>query len=142
MFKGKSKADFRARREMVGLTQQDIADALGVDVRSVKRWEREGFNDPPGRAWDVIEEFEERFGEAVTVSTDMALANAQAFGTDQVTLTIYRSKEDYDALGRDEGRYGFVNAVTFEVAKLLDIEGMKVAFRYPATKKLNKTRRF
>ena len=34
-----NKAEFRAMREMVGMTQATLADALGVEVRSVKRWE-------------------------------------------------------------------------------------------------------
>ena len=32
-------AEFRAMREQVGLSQADVADTLGVNVRSVKRWE-------------------------------------------------------------------------------------------------------
>ena len=35
----RSKADFKCLRERVGLSQQDVASALGVNIRSVKRWE-------------------------------------------------------------------------------------------------------
>ena len=40
----RSKADFKALRERVGLSQQDVADAANVTRTSVKRWERPGFN--------------------------------------------------------------------------------------------------
>lgn len=35
----RGKADFRARREMLGLTQQDVADALNANVKTIKNWE-------------------------------------------------------------------------------------------------------
>ncbi len=35
---GRTKADFAALRETVGLTQANLADDLGVQARSVRRW--------------------------------------------------------------------------------------------------------
>jgi DNA-binding transcriptional regulator YiaG len=35
----RTKAEFRAIRETVGMTQGMLADALGVEQRSVRRWE-------------------------------------------------------------------------------------------------------
>ena len=38
----RGKADFAALRETVGLTQAALAEELGVNPRSVKRWEQPG----------------------------------------------------------------------------------------------------
>ena len=35
----RTKADFKALRETVGMSQQALADALHVDKRSIQRWE-------------------------------------------------------------------------------------------------------
>lgn len=35
----RSKAEFRALRESVGMSQAGVARALGMTVRSVRRWE-------------------------------------------------------------------------------------------------------
>lgn len=51
----RTKAEFRALREMVGVTQQSLADRLGVKILSVKRWELP--NRPqqaPDRAWELL----------------------------------------------------------------------------------------
>lgn len=41
------RVDIRQIRERFGLTQADIADHLHVDVRTVRRWEREPTNPSP-----------------------------------------------------------------------------------------------
>lgn len=131
MFEGKTKADFRARREMVGLTQQDIADALGVDVRSVKRWEREGFNDPPDAAWNLIE-----FHEAEQTRVVGEIAEAFPDGS-RASITVFRTQDDFETvkeLHGDEGveTFGVANATAMEAARTLDALGVEVAFRYPS----------
>ena len=50
---------------------------------------------------------------------------------DAVTLTYYRSQEQYDELGRDEGWYGVANANARAVAAELKRYGFSVEFRYP-----------
>lgn len=51
----KEKARFRLLRETVGMTQAAMASALGVEVRSVKRWESQEVPQvPPQDAWDLL----------------------------------------------------------------------------------------
>lgn len=129
MFEGRTKADFRARREMIGLTQQDIADALGVDVRSVKRWEREGCNEPPDAAWNLIRYYE--------LSQERVVAEVVDSFPDGSTaeITIYRTQQEYDAVqalyeDRDLGPFGVANANALEAARELDALGVGVRFKY------------
>lgn len=52
----RTKAAFRAKREMVGITQTMLAKKLGVESRSVRRWENLGeTNQPPRDAWDILD---------------------------------------------------------------------------------------
>ena len=126
-----SKADFRALREGIGLTQQNVADMCGVKVNAVKRWERVGWPDPPDDAWDALEAMADRHDELVAFGVAKALELSAQTGAPDVVLTYYHDQGQYDALGRDEGPYGFVNAVARDVAAELSAKGMDVAFRYP-----------
>lgn len=130
MFEGRSKADFRARREMVGLRQGDVADALGVTVMSVNRWEREGFNDPPEAAWNLIGWYEAAQDAAVGEIVEAFPDNSTA------AITIYRTQAEFEAVqalyGReDRGSFGAANATAMEAARALDALGVEVVFRYP-----------
>lgn len=73
----KSRAEFKALREMAGITQRDLADMLGVKERSVQRWEADTpttHNFPPDAAWDILIEALEGQSEMV----DYAIAQAEA----------------------------------------------------------------
>lgn len=129
MIRGKTKADFRARREMVGLRQGDVADALGVTVMSVNRWEREGFPNPPEDAWSLIEEREEQQAAVVSEIAEGFPEGATA------NITVYRTQADYDSVqelyGRpDRGPFTVANANAFEAARVLDALGVEVRFVY------------
>ena len=51
-----TKADFRAMREQTGYSQQALADALDVNIRTIKRWEHEAdASQPPADAWELLE---------------------------------------------------------------------------------------
>lgn len=123
-----AKADFRAMREGLGLTQQDVALALGVKPLTVKRWENPGNEwEPPAFAWDCLDEMEERRDELVA----FAVEKAHGSPAQHVVLTYYRSHTDYSEHGRDEGPHGFANACAREVAGILRGEGYEVEFAYP-----------
>ena len=47
-------AAFRELREMVGISQTELAKMVDVDPRTVRRWESEGFTAPPD-AWELLE---------------------------------------------------------------------------------------
>lgn len=129
----RSKADLRARREMLGLTQGDVADMLGVTVMSVNRWERPGKNDAPPEAWELIEGYERRMSDAVGACASIAEDAAAKAGKPPkaVQITVFRSQEDYDRWGRDDGIFRFANACAFEAARTLASEGFAVEFVYP-----------
>ena len=126
-----TKADFRAIRETIGLTQGDVAKALGVALRTVKRWEHPDWHEPPedARAW--LLEMHERHDAAVDAMVDKAMALVREHGPEVVSITYYREQSQYDVHGREQGPYGFANSVAREVALDLNGEGIETEFRYP-----------
>ena len=123
-------ATFRAIRETIGLTQGDVAKALGVALRTVKRWEHPDWQEPPDDACEWLLGMLERHDAAVDAMVDEALALAREHGPEAVSITYYREQSQYDACGRDDGPYGFVNSIAREVALDLAVEGIETEFRY------------
>ena len=127
-----TKADFRAIRETIGLTQGDVAKALGVALRTVKRWEHPDWQEPPEDAWAWLLGMQERHDALVDEDVDRALAIAAKRGAPEVVaITYYRDQSQHDAHGREPGPYGFANSVAREVALDLNGEGIETEFRYP-----------
>ena len=121
-------ADFRAMRETLGLTRQDVADAMGVSLRSVKRWEDPAEENPPSEdAWEWLYDLDEKRFEAVR----QALCAVEQSGAGTVQLTYYRTQSQYDAVGRDPGPYGVANANARAIAERLRDEGVEVEWAYP-----------
>lgn len=125
-----TKADFRAMREALGLTQLDVADACGVRALTVKRWERPGFPEPPDDAWAYLNSMRDRMVEMAELAADKAVELRDETGAGAIALTYFRDQQ-YDASGRDEGPVGFANAVARLTASYLEVEGFDVEFRYP-----------
>ena len=131
----RAKAALKALRETVGMMQRDLAEALDVDVRSVKRWESpatEGYQ-APADAWLVLEEARETQRQQVAYALKVVSEQAKALGHEPgaIVLTYYRDQEQYDAGGRDSGPYGVANANARAVADALEREGYQVEWRYP-----------
>lgn len=122
-------ANFRVLRETMGFTREDVADALGVSVRSVKRWEnpREE-NLPPEDAWVLLEDAQKKRREIVSQALEV-VDYAKARGG-VVEMTYYRSQEQFDKVG-DGGCYRVANANARAVAKGLEDEGIVVEWSYP-----------
>ena len=133
--KGRTKADFAALRESVGLTQANLADDLGVQARSVRRWEQPGQEgyEPPADAWDMLDSYADLQRQMVDHARETVMRTGEGAGhqPDEVVLTYYRSQEQYDELGRDEGWYGVANANARAVAAELARYGLSVRFSYP-----------
>lgn len=131
----RTKADFAALRETVGLTQSNLADDLGVQARSVRRWEQPGQEgyEPPADAWDMLDFYADLQRQMVDHARETVMRTGEEAGhqPDRVVLTYWRSQEQYDELGRDEGWYGVANANARAVAAELGRHGFKVRFAYP-----------
>lgn len=126
-----TKADFRATRETIGLTQGDVAKACGVSLRTVKRWEHPDWQEPPEDAWSWLLGMLERHDAAVEEMVGQAIALVREHGPEVVAITYYREQSQYDSHGREPGPYGFANSVAREVALDLNGEGIETEFRYP-----------
>lgn len=121
-------ADFRARRERCGLTQQEMADAVGVRVLAVKKWERPDGPVAPADAWAFLEAVETARRAVVKQAEEAALQFAERGA---VQLTYYRTQEQFDEFGRDEGPVGVANANARAVADRLESMGFEIAWAYP-----------
>lgn len=132
-----TKAQFRAIRERIGVTQKMLANHFGNDISTVKRWEKPGYFNPPEDVCEWLETMLEAHMQAVDTvmkTLDKTLEEAvesQGKPPTHINLFYYRSQEHFDRLGRDKGNYSVVNARTREVAVLLEARGIKVRFLYP-----------
>lgn len=126
-----AKADFKAARETCGLSQQDVADALGVRATTVKRWERPGFPEPPEDAREWLRGMLDAHERAVLAMLVLAERRLEEDGVREVSVTYLRDQAEYDALGRDPGPFGVVNARSRDAAAILRDEGFDVSFAYP-----------
>lgn len=131
-----TKAQFKALREMSGLSQQNVSAALDVNIKTVKSWENPARTtySIPDYAWDYIEKVREAQRQQVSYMLAVVAKQAEELGEEPalVPITYYRDQAMYDRWGRDEGPFGWPNAVARAVAVELDRRGIEWEFRYPA----------
>lgn len=127
------KAEFRAMRETLGITQQRLADDLRVKVLSVKRWESPKYpQQAPDYAWELLDMLMAKQDSAV----EAAIAQVQRIdsSTDgrprEIVLPYWSSQDDYmkhhyDAAESDAS-WTEVNATSRRVAAVLKVLGFDV----------------
>lgn len=111
----RSKAEFRALREMVGLTHQGMADRLGVKIMSVKRWESPKYPQmAPLDAWKLLDALS--FAQAQKVAD--AIARASEEGRAIVPYWSAAATYDASAPGAEE-TWTEANATSRRIAAVL-----------------------
>lgn len=126
-----SKADLRALREMVGLSQQQLADLVHVSRETVKRWENESYDwDAPADVWTLLYNLRDRQRQAVDAALDMADGMPNDAPTETV-ISYYRSQAQYDACHPDGGLYTIANATARAIGMALELDDLPVRYEYP-----------
>lgn len=122
-YKDRSSAEFRAKREMCGLSTYDVGQDLGVAANTVKRWENPKYFPPSPEAWNYIDRMYAAHLLSVDSELDRLLANAK----DGEPIVVTWCRNGMGASDADVGRF---NAVSQAVAESLIQLGHDVTFRW------------
>lgn len=120
----RSVAEFRAKREMCGLSLYDVAQELGVAANTVKRWENPNYFPPSPAAWRFIDRQYDKHCDRVEEALQSALASA--VGEDPIVVLWHRNGMS----GVSDMQVGMSNAVSRAVAESLMTLGREVTFRW------------
>lgn len=130
---GRTKAEFRALRETLGITQQRMADDLGVRVLSVKRWESPRYQQQaPEDAWALLDDLMAVQDSAVGAALAQVRDVADSLGGDprEVVLPYWASQSDYlehhYLAAESDASWTEVNATSRRVASMLRWLGYSV----------------
>ena len=139
---GGEKADLKAVREAIGINQIDLANMLDVTVRTIKRWEQIGWEEPPDYVWEQLQELvvdhERRVAELVEGTVAQAAAHAaerRAAGRDPwiVEIPYYKNQDHYEQFPhRKRSQHAWGNAISRRAADILRLRGYTVYFYYPS----------
>lgn len=136
----KTKADFKAKRELLGMSQQLLADLLKVDIRSVKRWESPtatAYKNAPQDAWDILDHYLERQTWTVETALDKFDELNEQTGLAKASLTYWFSEKDYENAHPGEGKFWqMANANSRLIASQLLAEGYEVDFNFGGLKEI------
>lgn len=127
----RTKAEFRAIRETVGMTQAALAAELVVEVRSVKRWESPTAPQvPPQDAWDVLDAALSAQRRGIAAALGKVDEVAQEYGSypESVALPYWSSQDAYDEghYVDDGGDWRMANATSRLLAHALHERGIRV----------------
>ena len=95
----RSKAEFRALSELVGINQQDIARIMGVEDRSVRRWISPAYPTyhAPQDAWDILEDALRLQQSGVESALEIVEEWRERADKEprEITLIYWQSEDDY-----------------------------------------------
>ena len=120
----RSVAEFRAKRELCGLSLYDVAQELGVAMNTVKRWENPNYFPPSPAAWRYIDREYDKHCDQVEEALTKALASAR--DGEPVVVLWHRN----GMRGVSDKDVGVNNAVSKTVAESLMTLGRDVTFRW------------
>ena len=122
-YKDRSSAEFRAKREMSGLSVYDVAQDVGVSANTVKRWENPKYFPPSPAAWQYIDQVY----TAHLMSVDKTLDRMLESHKDGEPIVVTWCRNGMGASDADVGRF---NAISRAVAAALIQLGHDVTFRW------------
>lgn len=126
-----TKADLRALRETVGLSQQQFADLAHVSRETIKRWENDTYDwQAPADAWAILYELRDRQLAAVDAALDFA-DTMHDDAPSETVISYYRSQAQYDACHPDGGLYTVANATARAIGMALELDDHTVRYEYP-----------
>lgn len=120
----RSVAEFRAKRELCGLSLYDVAKELGVAVNTVKRWENPNYFPPSPDAWRYIDREYDRHCDRVADALQQAVESRES--KRPVVVPWYRNNMS----DMSDKQVGMANAVSKAVAESLLTLGYDVTFRW------------
>jgi transcriptional regulator with XRE-family HTH domain len=120
----RSVAEFRAKREMCGISLYDVAGELGVAVNTVKRWENPNYFPPSPAAWRFIDRAYDRHCDNVADALQDAIDSREP--DKPITVLWWRNGMS----GVNDAQVGMHNAVSRAVAESLMTLGYEVTFRW------------
>jgi len=122
-YANRSVAEFRAMRELCGLSHGDVARELSVAENTVKRWENPNYFPPSPAAWRFIDRQYDKHCDDVEEALQQALATA---GDGPIVVHWHRN----GMRGVSGMQVGMHNAVSRAVAESLMTLGREVKFMW------------
>ncbi|TCD53853.1 hypothetical protein EJ419_06265 [Alloscardovia theropitheci] len=125
---GKTRADFKALRETLGITHPWLADQLTMNVRNTHRWEADTTNSwyqPPDKAWNLLYNLKKDHDKYIHQTVKQATIHHKI--GDTITLTYYhKNNQSHLDLPRD-----IINARIRAAGTILEHLGYTVTYQYP-----------
>ncbi len=136
----RTKADWKALRETIGISTGSLASYLNKNISTVQYWENPGRAarryHPTQKAWEMLEQLRAKQKSVVDQLVDAAVRRARAEGASFMgegghplaVLYYYRNRAEY--YRSDRGDIGILNATSRQAALRLEQMGFEVRFRY------------
>lgn len=125
----KTKIQFKALRECVGLSQSELARLMSANTKTIRRWEGTTYPEyrPSEDAWQLLLDMYQTQQQAIKTTTEIIqeqIENAGGKKPKSITLRYWRNQEDYDKFGREKGSYLVINANSRAAANYIIASGL------------------
>ena len=131
----RTPAEFQAMRKRVGVSCSDLAHALGIEVRTVRRYESPSSPAVPfDQAWDMLDGMMKRRAQAIDAAIDELERQERERGVASVSLTIWPSDAAWsEAHPGERGSARFANSINCALADVAEALGYTVEWVWPET---------